>query len=172
MTQQQRRTEAPYVKSVPLVEAGRPTVALDIAVTPALEWSGRVLSVDSTIRQLPVSAPNLGPAEMENVIAAMESTWISSTGGFVDQFEREFAEFAGVRFAVATSSGSTALYLALAAHGVSSGDEVIVPDLTFVAVANAVVHCGATPVLVDISQGSLAMSPDAFEAAITPSSAR
>ena len=116
---------------------------------------------------IPVSAPNLGEAEMANVVAAMNSTRISSAGDFLDQFEEEFAQLIGVRHAVATSNGSTALHLALTAHGVTAGDHVIVPALTYVAVAHAVAHCGAIPVLADINRATLTLSPTSFEQAIT-----
>lgn len=117
--------------------------------------------------RIPVSAPNLGEAEMANVVVAMNSTRISSAGDFLDQFEQEFAQLVGVRHAIATSNGSTALHLALTAHGVMAGDEVVIPALTYVAVAHAVTHCGAIPVLADIDPATLTLSPETFEQAIT-----
>ena len=121
----------------------------------------------SQVANIPVSQPNLGEAEAANVMEAMASTRISSSGPFLDRFEAEFAELVGVRHGIATSSGTSALQLALAAHGVTRGDEVILPSMTFAAVANAVVACGATPRLVDIDPASLTLCPVAFERAIT-----
>jgi len=121
--------------------------------------------VESTV--IPVSRPNLGVAEAANVAEVMASTQISSSGVFLDRFEEEFADFVGVRHGIATSSGTTALKLALVAHGITRGDEVVVPSLAFVAVANAVFACGATPVIADINRASLTLCPVAFERAVT-----
>ena len=122
-------------------------------------------NVEQTV--LPVSKPNLGPAESSNVLEALTSTRISSHGDFLDRFEKEFAAFVGVRHGIATSSGTTALQLALAAHGVTRGHEVVVPTLTFAAVANAVVACGATPAIADVDPSSLTLCPEAFARVVT-----
>jgi perosamine synthetase len=98
----------------------------------------------------------------------MESTWISSVGRFIDQFEEQFAEVAGTRHAVATNNGTTALHLALAALDVGPGDEVIVPSLTYVASANAVRYCGAEVVLADVDPRTMALDPPDVEKRITP----
>lgn len=90
-----------------------------------------------------------------------------SGGQMVERFERAFAEWVGVDHAVAVSSGTTALHLALLAIGVGPGDEVIVPDLTFVATANAVRYCGAVPVLVDVSATDWTIDVARAEMAIT-----
>ncbi|MCI0559662.1 MAG: aminotransferase class I/II-fold pyridoxal phosphate-dependent enzyme, partial [Nitrososphaera sp.] len=100
-------------------------------------------------RFLPVAAPVLAGNEKAYVLDCLESTWISSTGKYIDQFELAFAEFCGVQHALSCSNGTTALHLALIALGIGPGDEVIVPTLTFVATANAVTYCGARPVFVD-----------------------
>src|ERR1041384_1193497 len=96
-------------------------------------------------RWIPVAAPSLQGNEKRYVMDCLDSTWISSTGEYVDRFEAAFAEFCGVKHAVSCSNGTTALHLALLALGVGAGDEVIVPTLTFVATANAPTNCGATP---------------------------
>jgi len=88
--------------------------------------------------------------ELTAIGEAIESEWITA-GPRTEAFEREFARYAGTSDAVAVSNGSAALFLALKAAGIKSGDEVLVPSLTFVATAAAVVHCGAKPVLVDIA---------------------
>lgn len=80
---------------------------------------------------------------------AVKSGWTSSKGKFIEEFEENFARCCGVKYGVATSNGTVALHLALKALGIGKEDEVIVPDLTFVAVANAVTYCNAKPVFVD-----------------------
>lgn len=120
-------------------------------------------------RFIPVSAPMLVGNEKKYVNECLDSSWISSCGGgFVERFERAFAEFCGVRHAVACCNGTTALHLALAALGITAGDEVIVPTLTFVATANAVTYCGARPVFVDSEPATWNLDPAQVEARITP----
>jgi perosamine synthetase len=119
-------------------------------------------------RFIPVAAPTLDGNEKAYVLDCLESTWISSSGKYLDRFEAAFAEFCGVRHAVACSNGTTALHLALAALGVGPGDEVIVPSLTFVATANTVTYCGARPVFVDAEPETWTIDPAAIEAKITP----
>jgi len=94
---------------------------------------------------IPISRPTLGPEEEAAVLAVMRSGQLAQ-GEQVRAFERDFAAATGAAAAVATSSGSTALLLALLAHGVGPGDEVITSPLTFIATANAIVQAGATPV--------------------------
>jgi perosamine synthetase len=117
---------------------------------------------------IPVAAPDLNGNEKAYVLDCLDSTWISSSGKYLEQFEARFAEFCGVRHAVATSNGTTALHLALLALGVGPGDEVIVPTLTFVATANTVTYCGAQPVFVDAEPETWTIDPRAIEAKITP----
>ncbi len=111
-------------------------------------------------------APRVGPAEEEAVLRVLRSGQLAA-GPEVAAFESEFAAFAGTRHAVAASSGTAALHMALVAAGVGPGDEVIVPALTFVASANAVVAVGATPVFADIAADGFALSPDAAACAAT-----
>src|SRR5579871_4662984 len=117
---------------------------------------------------IPVSKPMIGPRERELVIDALDSGWVSSIGKYIDQFEEEFARYCGTRYALAVSNGTTALHLALATLGLKQGDEVIVPDLTFVATANAVAYTGATPVMADIDAETLCLDPVSVRALITP----
>ncbi|MBJ44902.1 MAG: aminotransferase DegT [Planctomycetaceae bacterium] len=115
-----------------------------------------------------VAEPVLDGNERDYVLDCLDSTWISSRGKYIERFESAFAEFCEVPYAVATNNGTTALHLALAAHNVGPGDEVIVPTLTYVASVNAVRYCGATPVLVDCQGPSLALDPDQVAAKVNP----
>lgn len=101
---------------------------------------------------------------------ALRSGWVSSIGAFVDRFEREFAAFCGVDHAVAVSNGTDALFITLRSLGVGPGDEVIVPAMTFAAVAAVVVHCGAEPVFVDIEADYWCLDVRAVERALSPRS--
>lgn len=119
-------------------------------------------------RRIPVAEPCLGGNERKYVNQCLDTNWISSQGPFVRRFEEAFAQRLGVPHAVAVSSGTAALHLALLALGVGPGDEVIVPDLTFAATINTVLHCGARPVIVDVDRASWNIDPQAVAAAITP----
>lgn len=117
---------------------------------------------------IPVAAPTLAGNEKKYVNDCLDSTWISSTGQYIDRFEAAFADYCGVKHAVACSNGTTALHLALLGLGVGPGDEVIIPTLTFVATANAVTYCGGKPVLVDSEPGTWNIDPAQIECRITP----
>lgn len=117
---------------------------------------------------IPISKPSVTEKEIAYVTDAVQSTWISSLGKYIDKFESDFAGFCGTKYGVATSNGTVALHLALVALGIGKGDEVIVPDLSFVATVNTVIQAGAIPVFVDIDPYNLCMSPEAVEKAITP----
>jgi perosamine synthetase len=117
--------------------------------------------------RIPVAAPALVGREREYVLDCIDSTWISSSGRYLDRFEAAFAEFCGVRHAVSCCNGTVAVHLALLAHGVGPGDEVIVPTLTYVASANPVVYCGGKPVFVDAEPRTWNMDPDRIAEAIT-----
>jgi len=119
-------------------------------------------------RFIPVAAPVLAGNEKTYVMDCLESTWISSTGKYVTKFEEAFAKFCEVEHAVSCSNGTTALHLALLALGVGPGDEVIVPTLTFVATANAVTYCGATPVFVDSEPDTWNIDPRQIESRVSP----
>jgi perosamine synthetase len=116
---------------------------------------------------IPISKPFIGAREKELVLAALDSGWVSSIGKYIDDFEAGFARYCGTEYALAVSNGTTGLHLALAALGLQPGDEVIVPDLTFVATANAVAYTGATPVLADIDPDTLCIDPASVKSLIT-----
>lgn len=98
---------------------------------------------------LPVAEPLLGKEELKYVSNCVKSGWVSSAGKYILDFEEKFAKFCGARYGIATSNGTTALHLNLAALDIGPSDEVIVPSLTFIATANVVKYCGAKPVFVD-----------------------
>jgi perosamine synthetase len=111
--------------------------------------------------------PHFPGGEAAALAAVIESGWVAQ-GPRVAEFERAFAERVGAPYAVATSSCTTALHLALYALGVGPGDEVIVPSLSFIATANSVWQCGATPVFADVDPATGNLRPEAAERAITP----
>src|SRR5262245_46655923 len=116
---------------------------------------------------IPISKPLIGARERELVLDALDSGWVSSIGKYIDEFEAKFAAYCGTRYALAVSNGTTGLHLALAALGLGPGDEVIIPDLTFVATANAVAYTGATPVLADVDADTLCIDPDSVKSLIS-----
>lgn len=102
--------------------------------------------------------------EWQYVKECIDTGWVSSVGKYVDEFERRLAEFTGARHAVAVVNGTAAQHIALQLAGVRPGEEVIVPSLSFVATANAVMHCGAVPHFVDSNKSTLGMDPEALSA--------
>jgi perosamine synthetase len=116
---------------------------------------------------IPISQPKISQREIDYVTDAVKSGWVSSLGAYVDKFEEGFATFCGTSHAVSVANGTVGLHLALKVLDIGPGDEVIVPDLTFVATANAVVAAGATPVMVDVLPDTYCIDPAAIAAAIT-----
>ena len=110
-----------------------------------------------------LSPPDVGAAERALLLDAFDSGWIAPLGPHVDAFEREFAAAVGVPHAVALSSGTAALHLALEILGAGRGDEVITSTLTFAATANAICYVGATPVFVDVSPETWNLDPDLLD---------
>ena len=98
---------------------------------------------------IPVCTPYLNGNELKYVEEAVRTGWISSSGKYVKAFEEAFAEYCGVKYAVAVCNGTVALHLALVCLGIGKGDEVIIPDFTMIASAISVCYTGATPVFVD-----------------------
>lgn len=113
-----------------------------------------------------MAKPLLGEEEKRAVLEVLESGMLAQ-GEKVAEFEQKFAEFIGVKHAIATSNGTTALHAALIAHGINSGDEVITSPFSFIATANAVRMAGATPIFVDIDKNTFNIDPHLIEAAIT-----
>ncbi|TCZ57275.1 aminotransferase class I/II-fold pyridoxal phosphate-dependent enzyme [Roseicella aquatilis] len=145
-------------------------VASHNVVSPVLGADGRVVGIRRRPEAagLPVAEPDLSHAELRGLLDAFLSTWISSAGDHLRSFEQRFAARSGMAHGVATSNGTVSLHLAMAALGIGPGDEVIVPDLTFAACANTVMHLGARPVLVDIDPDTWCLSVDAMAKVLTP----
>jgi perosamine synthetase len=116
---------------------------------------------------IPISKPWIGDEEKAAVLAVLESGMLAQ-GPRVAAFEDAFTRLTGTRHAIATSSGTTALHLALLAHGVGHGDEVITSPFTFIASVNTILFTGAKPVFADIQEDTFNIDPRAIEAAITP----
>ena len=116
----------------------------------------------------PVAIPNLNGNEFKYLTDAFMSTWISSSGEYIGRFENEFSSYSDCTHGVTCSNGTVAIHLALIALGIGEGDEVIVPDLTFAATINTVLHANATPVIVDVEENSWCIDPKEIEKAITP----
>ena len=116
---------------------------------------------------IPVAEPLLGQEEIDLVTDTIKSGWISSKGAYIDEFEKKFANFCECKYGVATSNGTTAIHLALAALGIDRGDEVIVPAMTFVATANPVSYTGATPIFVDSEFDTWNIDPEKIKEKIT-----
>ncbi len=117
-------------------------------------------------RKLEFWVPQFGEEEKARVADVIDSGFLND-GEVTTQFEKRIAELLGCKHVVATTSGTAAIFLALAATGVGAGDEVIVPDVTFIATANAVTMTGAKPVLVDVDPERLTLDPECAELAIT-----
>jgi len=111
-------------------------------------------------RRILLSPPDVGPRERDRLLAAFDSGWIAPVGPDLDAFEVELAAATGRGHAVALSSGTAALHLALHVLGVGPGDDVLVPTLTFAATANAVTYVGARPVFVDVEVGDWTLDPE------------
>jgi perosamine synthetase len=116
---------------------------------------------------IPVYKPSLGEQEKKNVMECLDSTWISSKGKFINEFEQGFANYIGVDHATSVCNGTVALHLALVALGIGAGDEVIVPTLTYIASVNAITYTGATPVFVDSLKETWQMNPADVKRKIT-----
>jgi perosamine synthetase len=118
--------------------------------------------------KVPVNEPIITAEAKRYVLEALESGWVSSAGKYIGLFEEAFARFLGVKHAVTTTSGTTALHVALTALDIGPGDEVILPDFTMIASAYAVLYTGATPIFVDIERDAFTIDVSRIASAITP----
>lgn len=132
----------------------------------AMEFVAAIREVVGTTASIGLHIPEIGDVERQFVDECLASTFVSSVGPFVGRFENEIAEFTGAGHAIAVSNGTSALQVALVLAGVERGDEVIVPTLSFVATANAVVHAGGTPYFIDSDLDTLGIAPGALSIAL------
>ena len=112
---------------------------------------------------IPLHEPRFVGNEKQYLNECIESTFVSSVGKFVDEFEEKIAKYTGARYAVATSNGTSALHISLLLTNVTRNDEVITQPLTFVATCNAISYCGANPVFIDVDKDTMGMSPSALQ---------
>ena len=115
-----------------------------------------------TVELIPLHEPRFIGNEKKYLNECIDSTFVSSIGKFVNQFEDKIAEYTGVKYAVATSSGTSALHIALLLSGIEDNDEVITQALSFVATCNAINYCGASPIFVDVDRDTMGLSPTAL----------
>jgi perosamine synthetase len=125
-----------------IIPAADPEVKISYQAIPRFDEPGRR-------RIIPVCEPTLRGNELKYVQQAVETNWISSAGSFIRDFESRFAAYCGTAYGIACANGTVAMHLALATLGLEPGDEVILPAFTMIATINAVIYCGATPVLAD-----------------------
>lgn len=116
---------------------------------------------------IPVCEPLLDEKELAYVVDCLKTNWISSQGKYIAAFEEGFANYCGCKYGIATTSGTTALHLALSSIGLVPGDEVIVPAFTMIATVFAIIYCGAKPVLVDALPDTWNIDPLKIEEKIT-----
>jgi perosamine synthetase len=148
----------------------RKKISNHIRVIPLLNSDGRIVDMSNIKKThaIPLMEPNLSGKESEYVNDCLDTGWISSKGKYVGKFEQKFEELHPGMHAVAVSNGTVALQLAMLAIGIKKGDEVIVPNTTFAASVNAIIHCGATPVLCEIDPVTWCIDPKEIKKLINP----
>lgn len=117
-------------------------------------------------KEIPLTRTNIGEKEIYAVTNILRSGWLTM-GKETIKFEKEFAKYVGAKYAIAVNSATAALFLSLQALGVKNGDEVIVPSFTFPSTVNVIIHCGATPVFVDVNETDFTMDQKSMKEAIT-----
>lgn len=159
-----------YLKQTASVEMIQDSLNDKIKVIPLVDDRGNVVDFSSIYRlhRISVLEPLLGGKELEYVTDCIKTNWISSQGKYVSKFEDEVKTYTGSEYALAVSNGTVALHLALVSLGIGSGDEVIVPDITFGATLNAVILAGAKPVLIDVEEKTWNLSVELLKKNITP----
>ena len=119
------------------------------------------------MERISIATPVFNGNEKKYLDECIDTGWVSANGRFIEEFQKQFAAFCGSKYALACSNGTVTLHLIVKALGIGPGDEVIMPALTYVATANAVAECGATPVFVDSDPETWNIDADAVERAIT-----
>src|SRR4051812_27088458 len=144
-----------------------PNISMPAACKPCCRWPMPDREAPAQTAFLPYGKQEIGDEDVKAVVEALVSGWLT-TGPRVAQFERAFAKHCGAAEAVAVNSGTAALHAAMRALGLHTGDEVIVPAITFAASANAAVYEGATPVFADVDPDTLLIDPASVRARIGP----
>ena len=121
-----------------------------------------IQNIYKTTGFIPLHEPRFMGNEKKYLNECIDSTFVSSVGKFVDEFEEKIADYVGANFAVATSNGTSALHIALLLANVTENDEVISQPLTFVATCNAISYCGASPIFIDVDKDNMGLSPSAL----------
>tara|TARA_B110000008_G_scaffold278906_1_gene324073 strand:+ start:900 stop:2060 length:1161 start_codon:yes stop_codon:yes gene_type:complete len=122
-----------------------------------------IKSLFATDSFIPLHEPRFSGNEKKYLNECLDSTFVSSVGKFVDDFEQKIASYTGSSYAIATSNGTSALHISLLISGVKNGHEVITQPLTFVATCNAINYCNAVPIFIDVDKDTMGMSPSALE---------
>ncbi len=158
-----------YLNKNSSFEAIQRELGSDISHLPLVDNKKKLVDyvVNFKISKIPVSEPQFLGNESIYLNDCINSGWISSGGKYVKLFEKSFSKFIRSKYTLSTTSGTTALHLALASLGINKNDEVILPNLTFISPVNAAIYLGAKPVLVDIDQHNLCLDPKKIEKAIT-----
>ena len=119
------------------------------------------------MNRISIANPVFNGNEKKYLNECIDTGWVSANGRFIEEFEKKFAEFCGVKYAIACSNGTVSLHLIMLGLGIGPGDEVIMPTLTYIATANVVRYCGATPIFVDSLEDTFNMDPSKIEEKIT-----
>lgn len=119
--------------------------------------------VISLSKFIPLSVPNIGVHEKKLVLKALDDGWVSSVGPDIKKFEEEFAKYIGANHAIACANGTSALHISLIIAGVMPNDEVLIPNMTFIATANAVSYIGAKPIFIDVNKKTLGIDPKCLD---------
>ena len=127
------------------------------------EFIAFVQEIYDTKKNIPLHAPTFNGNEKKYILETIDSTFVSSVGGYVDDFEIKVAEYIGLKHAIAIVNGTSALHLSLLISGVAKDTEVITQSLTFIATCNAIKYCGADPVFIDVDKETLSLSPESLK---------
>ena len=119
------------------------------------------------MERISIAEPNFNGNEKKYLMDCIDTGWVSANGKYINEFQNKFAEYNDTKYAIACANGTVTLQLIMAALNIGPGDEVIMPSLTYVATANVVANCGATPVFVDSDINTWNVDPEAIEAAMT-----
>ncbi len=122
-----------------------------------------IKSIYSKKKFIPLHEPRFTRHEKKYLNNCIDSTFVSSVGKYVDEFEKKIAKYTGAKYAIATTNGTSALHISLILAGVEKDDEVITQPLTFVATCNAINYCNARPVFVDVDKDTMGLSPYALQ---------